>query len=419
MLKNKQKAIRMLILIVIAVVIIGTGKWLWTAIQPKKAIVINNQDKKGEEVESKIEYEIVDTTVEQLKDNKPLTIVAVDKISYVDSLWSVYGYIYDNKVITNYMIGEKEDPKTIAESNKLYLLDISTGNKELLVDKYSEIKQISADGMKVIYQTSSEDNIVNYIYDVKIKQKKILGKGIIGGVFSKDSSKFIFCNWNDNVINKINIYDIKNDKVSSIGYNSKDIKLGNVIGIESDDLYFSGAEQKNDNIRQGVYKLNLKDSSDTKMIFAFPFNKKSNCLGIAGGDRGANFNVINNGNSIIFSGVINKKWGIFIFDIASNKIYQVALTNNINYYLSPDKSKLIYVYSSEGNSDSNLNVYADSIENNKLYNITEIKLDNNIINADAFWSVDSKKALLLEYGEKDLKTMACPRYLKLVTLENK
>ena len=119
--KNKQKAIKILMLIVIAAIIISTGEWLRTAINPKRTAVINNESKNGEEVESKIEYEIVDTTVEQLKDNKPLTIVAVDKISYVDSLWNVYGYVYGNKVITNYMIGEKEDPKTIVESNKLYL----------------------------------------------------------------------------------------------------------------------------------------------------------------------------------------------------------------------------------------------------------------------------------------------------------
>lgn len=414
--RYKEKVVRSLIFIVIAI-IIGMGEWLRTDISHRKIVAINNEGKNSGKVESKMEYDIVDTTIKQIKDNKPLKIVGADNISYVDYLWGAYGYTYDNKVITNYMIGDKDDPKVTIESNKRYLLDINTGAKELLLSEDNGEIHTSPDGTKIIFQTGSEvkGNIINYIYDVRTKKKKVFSKGAIRGVFSKDSSKFMFYDLNNEVVEKINMYDIRNEKVSSIQYNNK-IKLGNMIGIENDDLYFNGMEEKGDNIRSGVYKVNFKSTNDVKIVFTFPFYNKLECKGIDD-NRGYNFDVINDGRSVIFSGVINKKWGIFIFDTSSNKIYQVALTSNTNFYLSPDKSRLIYIYSSGSNAAYKLNVYAACIGNDKLYNITEIKLDKSVINAEAYWSCDSERALFLEYGEKDSKTMACPRILNLVTFE--
>jgi Tol biopolymer transport system component len=200
------------------------------------------------------------------------------------------------------------------------------------------------------------------------------------------------------------VIDTTNWNVKHLGKNPIDPKrFGGTTssllsGIAFGGKIYSGFRNKNGT---EIYYSDAK-SAGHKTVLKFP-NRK---------DKITQIDIINNGNSILFSGNYNRETGIFVYDMINKSIKKVvkldtacASVDSMTFSLSPDKTKILYEVP-EINKHGYAKLYIaaiqknDILENKLLYQNTP---DNSISPSDlhVVWARDSKSFIACEYHKNN------------------
>lgn len=137
-------------------------------------------------------------------------------------------------------------------------------------------------------------------------------------------------------------------------------------------------------------------------------NDNSTYSGIPSGK----YDLLEGGKKVLFQGILEGKDGSYIYDTDSKKFYNVILhtakSKEGSYgspmWISPDKTKVVYINLALDSSKEQWNLYAAKINGNSF--TSRICLASNIDLAGSFdncvqWSSDSKKILFLS-GKKSV-----------------
>ncbi|GMQ60919.1 TolB-like translocation protein [Vallitalea maricola] len=171
----------------------------------------------------------------------------------------------------------------------------------------------------------------------------------------------------------------------------------NKLYFVGDHIIYKGLEKEIDeklarhNI--GIYSLDTETMNIDEPILLFPeviytLNKSPNESYYI-----SQFDFINDGKNIIFSGTYEKHRGIFIYDIDTKEIINVVFSSNISSYtLSNDKTKILYCIN--GNH-GNKSMYLAHIDKNTL--VSKKCLYNEVqLNLSSWWSPDDTFFLVNE-----------------------
>ncbi|MCY6371649.1 hypothetical protein [Clostridium ganghwense] len=368
----------------------------------------------------------------QISDDKPLQIVQRQKNGNIDGLHEIFGF-NENQAIVGIGLNKKQfeqkykDKKRTEMSDEehdeayndingeLYKLNLSTlektplKNGKYIVDAEAVSAGFSPDKMKFEYTFNNKQ----YIYDVKKGTSRKYHDKSMCGNWSEDGDFIINGRafGSNESSNNLYIYDVKNNMTKKICIDDKVFLYATPSFYSKDgkEIYFLGEQSKEDNLSiriKGVFKINI-DTKKVEPVMLLPYlnNKK-------GSRRNKNriyddYNLIDGEKKIIFEGRLNEEDGVFIYDIQNKKNYKVISATEkgfgVSYWLSPDKSKLIYATPEDKGNKRFWNLYAAKISENKLINRIClgkcIDLGGSIPNM-VHWSSDSKKIVFFEENDE-------------------
>lgn len=425
----KQKAKNILIIIGIPVFIIvgclGLDKFITV---------------KGQNISQKPEVVWKDSSALPLTDGKPLEIVSKKTYGNIQGLSENFGFINSNEAVLG--IGMDKDEfykKYTKDRSKMSDEESSKASDDIEGRVYKlnlttfEKSPLSMETKNVTEAVVPNINKLNYVKDNKYNLYDInTNKNIEYDNFKEDWKT----SWNSNCSedgnylikqqnNNIKLYDIKNGSSKEIEVDKKYVEMVSMQNFYSKDgeyIYFIGEQYKDSDRnykRQGIFKVN-SETEKIDEVLVFPYNdvKSGRYIGIRLpiiGFIGKNsftmnglslnniYGILDNGKKIIFDGILNNREGLYIYDVETRKFYNVI--NHVNskegkyalpFWISPDKSKIIYMNVVIENNKDQWNLYAAKINGN---NLTDRKLlaENintlgNIYNA-VQWSSDSKSIL--------------------------
>lgn len=123
--------------------------------------------------------------------------------------------------------------------------------------------------------------------------------------------------------------------------------------------------------------------------------------------------VLDEGKRILFEGILDDVDGTYIYDV-EKKEFHMTITH-IDFkegyfsspcYLSPDKTKVVYMNRANENGKEVWNLYAAKVNGNSFTSRVLIKKDINLASSLSNivqWSQDSKKILFFSTGEVEVK----------------
>lgn len=192
-----------------------------------------------------------------------------------------------------------------------------------------------------------------------------------------------------------------------------DLKVGfmpNFYSEDGQDIYFIGRKYKKDLYAEGIFKVN-SNTEKIEEVFLLPYvdtnsNDHKKYSGIIGDV--ANYYIFEDGNKVMFSGTIEGVDGTYIYNVEDNKFYNViphTVTAEEGSYvssawLSPDKTKVIYMNRAIEDYEEHWNLYAANVNGNSLTNRMCIYKDINLCGENIVWSPDSKKILFFTADEE-------------------
>ena len=363
-------------------------------------------------------------------DNSVLEVVSKESFGDVKGLTNNFGFKNNNEILLGIGMsreefyekypeeldkGNKENDKLIDEQyndaycGKMYEFNITDSTKKPLNinvrDVYSDLL---AGGNRVSYV----DNNKFYIYDLNTKSKNEykdmrdkLGEDKrdyqIGpeymGRWSKDGKCLIY--YEDG---NINIYNTLENTTKSFEVDSDNRDLGMTQSYYSDDgqdVYYIGVKYENNMTSQGILKLNSIDGDIEEVLLLPPTDYSSNDFSKQSQIHEGEYCVLESGKKIIFNGIIEGIAGTYIYDVEDNKFYNVVPhdVEDMSYcsdiWVSPDKSKIIYINLEDENGVKHMNLYAAKINGNSLIDRICIYKDINLCGEKVTWSPDSKKIL--------------------------
>ncbi|AJA47477.1 hypothetical protein CPAST_c13980 [Clostridium pasteurianum DSM 525 = ATCC 6013] len=391
----------------------------------------------GQSISQKPEVVWNDSSALSLTDDKPLEIVSKKTYGNVQGFSENFGFINSNEAIVG--IGMDRDKfykkytkalskMTDKESNEamddfqgsVYKLNLTTFEKyPLNIETKNVTEAVVSNINKLRY---AKDNKYN-LYDINAN------KNIEYDNFKEDWKTSWSSNWSEdgNYLirqqnSNINLYDIKNNKNKEIKIDKKYVNMGslqNFYSRDGKDIYFIGEQYKDNDLnnrRQGIFKVNSEtEKIDEVLLFPYVNISAGNSieLPLIGTIRKGNlimnglsfdiYGILDNGKKIIFDGILNNSEGLYVYDVDTRKFYN--LINHVNskeskyalpFWISPDKSKIIYKNIVIKNNKDQWNLYAAKINGN---NLTDRKLLAENINTlgniynEVQWSPDSKSIL--------------------------
>lgn len=377
----------------------------------------------------------------QVADDKPLEII--DKKSYgnMQGLSENFGFINDNEILIGAGLGREEFYKKYTKDSRKMAIDESNNAYD---DMYGNVYKVNLDTLKKV--------------PIKIDDKLISTRLVMAGL-SPDRIKFNFQDvskvYNYNLI-KDNFQVVKNVKVSEeengawsedskyfIGYKDGDLELYNtetgttkIVKVKSnklyisimpnfysengEEIYFIGeevADEKSNSRRQGIYKVN-SNTGKVEGVMLLPFvdrtnNKfvgksyKENCI------PSGKYYVLDEGKRILFEGILDDEDGTYIYDVEKKEFHKVIA--HLDYkegpyastcYVSPDKTKVVYLNRSNEGGKEVWNLYAAKINGNSFISRITIKEDVKLITSlhnTVQWSQDSKQILFFDTDKSEVK----------------
>lgn len=394
----------------------------------------------GQSISQKPEVVWKDSSALPLTDDKPLEIVSKKTYGNVQGFSENFGFINSNEAIVGIGMGReefykkytKDGSKMIGEESgeasddiegRVYKLNLTTFEKTPL----------SIETKNVIEAVVPNINKLNYVKDNKYNLYDVnTNKNIEYDNFKEDCKTSWNSNWSEDGSylikqqnNNIILYNIKNDSSKEIQVDKKYVEMVSMQNFYSKDgeyIYFIGEQYKDSDKnykRQGVFKVNSKtEKIDEVLVLPYIDVKSGRYVGIRlpiMGFIGKNnfamnglslnniYGILDNGKKIIFDGILNNNEGLYIYDVETRKFYNVI--NHVNakegkyalpFWVSPDKSKIIYENIVIKNNKDQWNLYAAKINGNNLTDrkllAENINILGNIYN-EVQWSPDSKSIL--------------------------
>lgn len=383
---------------------------------------------KAEETYEKPVIVCSDSASVSAADDKPLEIA--DKRSYgdVQGLSENLGFIGKNEALVGIGLSRnefyKKYPKAPSKSNNMsekekeyennaygdiygniYKLNLSTLEKKPL---NIETRNLYSDVVPNVYKLNYIKNNQYGIYDLKNnsnifykRTSKSEGSENTGN-WSKDGRYLISYN-NGN----LDLYNTKEKSTKQLKIKSDNLWISMMPSYYSEngeEIYFIGEQPKDKNLRyqrQGIFKINSK-SGKIDQILALPYRDSqegdyTKYSGIPSND----YSVLDDGKKILFNATIEGKDGAYIYDTENKKFYDViphTIKSKEGSYgspmwISPDKTKIVYMNRAFENNKEQWNLYVAKINGDSF--ISKICLEKNIELSDnsVQWSGDSKKIL--------------------------
>ncbi|WP_027626013.1 TolB family protein [Clostridium lundense] len=365
--------------------------------------------------------------------SKPLQVINKQEYKNIPGLYEVYGFSENDEVILSIgmtkdelkkkykdfkldkMSNEKRDNFYKDQYGNLCKLNLNTMEKTILKDNNEYINnntvkaEISPGGKNITYLLNGKSKIYN------LKTGEIKSCGIshndnwTDGVWSKDGNFII-----NFAGNGLEIYNVNENKGEVVNINKEGFYISVIPGFFSEDgkdIYFIGEEKghKGDERRQGIYKLNVASKKiDPIMLLPYVDRTKKdfieNCI------PSAQYEILNNGKSILLQAIINGEDGTYMYDVENKKFNRVISHMKSKEggfsspcYLSPDRTKVVYVNRGKENGKECWNLYAARINENNFTNriclAKDIDLGGRVPNW-VQWSHDGKKIMFYKADTK-------------------
>lgn len=367
--------------------------------------------------------------------SKPLQIINKQEYKNILGLSEIYGFSENDEVILSIGMTKDELKKKYKDIKfdkitdkerenfyndqygNLYKINLNTMDKVPLKngDEYITSKSIKAGispaGKSIDYLSKGSSKIYNF------KTGEVKGYGqshkghLTGGVWSKDGNFVI--NYVD-AEGALEIYNVKENKREIININKDGFYISVIPGFFSEDgkdVYFIGEEKgnKGDERRQGIYKVNAASKKiDPVMVLPYVDRSKKNfvesCI------PSADYEILNGGKSILLEGIINGESGTYMYDVENKKFNRVISHMKSKegdfsspFWVSPDKTKVVYVNRAMENGKECWNLYAARINENNFTNriclAKDIDFGGSVPNW-AHWSNDGKKVIFYRADTK-------------------
>lgn len=288
------------------------------------------------------------------QDSKPTNIEDGGTISLPENTVRSHGFI-DNE---NLIIHIKESEKS---PDSLCLYNINTKKlKEITKGNNLNFNGLSGNRKKILYGFYNDGC---YIYDIeKATSKKIIDKDDMATFADFDGKYVLKLKFGDKSCLEVLDTETAETKTCNISNGQWELCLNNGKFINN-KFYFEGSFNK----RIGIYSLDIEKMDKIDTVFLLP--KQDNC-------HISQFDFINNGKSIIFSGNYEKQPGVYIYDLESEEITKVAsgLINQpegnkgVFYSISNDKTKILLESHVNNSIDSSIylaEIHGNSIISNK------------------------------------------------------
>lgn len=374
-------------------------------------------------------------------DDKPLEIA--DKKSYgnIQGLSESFGFISNNEVIAGIGLSKEEFCKkytkdsnkmTSDESNnayedmtgKVYKVNLDTLEKtpiklnDKLISTRLVMAGLSPDRAKFNFQDLSQ--VYNYnltrdnfqaVKDVKISEEE-------HGNWSEDSKYFIGYKDGD-----LELYNIETGTTKIVKVKNDDLYISAIPSFYSEngeEIYFIGEEKQNssgDARRQGIYKVN-SNTGKIEGVMVLPYvNRSSNKFGKANYKENCipsvQYYVLDEGKRILFEGILDDEDGTYIYDVEKKEFHK-AITHidskegsyTSTCYVSPDKTKVVYLNRANEGDKEVWNLYAARINGNSFTSRILIKKDVKLLTSSynaVQWSQDSKQFLFFDTDKSEVK----------------
>ncbi|MCR4944135.1 MAG: hypothetical protein K5986_06705 [Clostridium sp.] len=438
----KGKKIQLLIKIMIPAVIIGAGFGGYKILNDRaersfnKTVVVNDS-----------EASYID------ENDSSLEILSKEAFGDVEGFSGNYGFINDNEVLIGIGLSKEEFfekyPDEIDKTDddlfwqqqddqygKLYVYNLKDSSKRLLNTKVRDMFSDSALSLSK-YAYINGDNVS--IFDI-VKNSEV--GHIDGDVFknydyedflepessmwSKDGSTLISYD-NENLV----LYNVEENSIKKIKVDNGERHVSILPSYYSEDgkeVYFVGTRYKKNIGSQGIYKINV-DTESIEEVFSLPYvdhskHDYSKYSGIQSND----YCVLDDGKRIIFNGTIEGIDGTYIYNMEEEKFYNV-IPNKVKsergsysstIWVSPDKTKVVYMDLVKEEGEEQWNLYAANINGNNLTN--RICIYNNIKQSrlGIKWSSDSKKIIFFttdSFTTKNYISIADKNEVNIITFK--
>ncbi|BDR66042.1 hypothetical protein N072000002_02740 [Clostridium tetani] len=365
--------------------------------------------------------------------NKPLQIINKQEYKNIPGLLQVLDFSEDDEVILSIGMTKEE----LKKKYKDFKLDKLTDKekKDFYNDQYGNVYKVNLNTMEKIAlkdgggyiasrsikagispQGKNMDYLLNgssKIYNIKTGEIKSYGQNHkdnwIGGIWSKDGNFII-----NYVEGGLEVYNVNENKVEMIQIDRDNFYISTIPGFFSEDgkdVYFIGEEKgnKGDERRQGIYKVNVNTKKiDSVMLLPYvdrtKRNFKESCI------PSAVYEILNGGKSILLEAYINGESGTYMYDVENKKFNRVISHINSKegdfaspFWISPDKTKVVYVNRAKENDKECWNLYVARINENNFTNriciAKDIELGDSVPNW-AHWSNDGKKVIFYKADTK-------------------
>lgn len=436
----KSNKIKLIIKILIPVVIIGGCIGVEKVLSKQKekifnkVVVVNNDD--------------ID-----INEGESIEIQSKEVYGDVVGLTQNFGFVNDDEVLVSIGLSKEE-------FNKKYPNPIDKSDYELEDQVINELcgimyvynlrdfskKTLGMDARDICSDLIPNTNKYVYFSENKISVSDLNTKSEIGSInasiFEKDNNELrmgaeCMGRWSKDGKCFISydkesliVYNIEKDSVKKIKVN-KDNRYISVMpsyySENGEDIYYIGVKyNKNANI-QGVYKVNINDENEKiEEVFNLPANDGNGNFESYSGIN--EYDVLDGGKKIIFSGTIKGVSGTYIYDSDDEKFYNVVPAVTKSEYgsyspmiwVSPDKSKIIYTNLVKKGDKEQWNLYAARVNGNSLTDRVCIYEDIKLCGYDVTWSADSKKILFFttdDYTEGSYERFANKNEINIITFK--
>jgi hypothetical protein len=370
-----------------------------------------------------------------IAEDKPLEIVSKQSYGNVEGFSENLGFISDDEALVGIGISRedfyKKYPKEFDKENENDDKANDNANNDIYGNIYRlklstlERKPLSIETRNLYSDFVPNVNKINYvkdnnysIYDLKKdsisvykKASDMEGSENVGN-WSKDGNYLISYDNGD-----LNLYNVKDNSSKKLKIKNDNLYISMIPSFYSEDgeeIYFIGGQHKNKDSRyerQGIYKIN-SSNGETEEMLVLPYRDTQ------GSDYSKEssipFNdycVLDGGKKIIINAIIEGEDGTYIYDVDNKKFYNVVphivKAKEGSYcssiWVSPDKTKVIYMNMALENNKEQWNLYAAQINENSLTSKICIYKNINIsgsLDKSIQWSGDSKKILFFNGNEE-------------------
>jgi hypothetical protein len=386
----------------------------------------------------------IDSASMSAADSTPLEIVSRKAYGNVEGFSANLGFIGDDEALVGIGLSKEEfykkypnaiDPNDNKNYNNaindidgiIYKLKLSTLEKQSLnqgINVKDSFISVAIKNNKINYVNDNNYNIYdlnnnsNYQYYQYIPSKSQTSQEVSGGNWSDDGNFIISST--SSYIHTIKIYNVKEKTAKNLKIKNNKLGISFYSGFYSKDgkdIYFIGNESKNVNSkysRDGIFKIN-SSTGETQEVLTLPYcNMQDNSFEYRSDILRNDYSVLDGGKKILLEAVINGTAGSYIYDVDTKKFYNVVphtVKSKEGLYcspmwISPDKTKVIYMNRALENNKEQWNLYAAKINGNSFTNkiclYKNINLSGSLDNY-VQWSGDSKKILFFTYNNQTIK----------------